>query len=286
MKLTTPNVWAYCTDSWSGNPATNPGTSVALGASNADGAVTALIGTALTHDVEMLDVMIISGMGATSTTDTSALLDIVIDPAGGTSWDTTNRLITSLMCGYMPSASGGQLGVRRWQFPVHIGAGATVGGVGRNITGSAGTALVILRAYGGPSGRWWSGQKVDAIGEVRASSGGTTVTPNATINTFASWGAGTNFGSATARRYKALIPSVCGVGTVTNHNHQMQIGISDVQVGPIMDYYHTTSEQCSGIIGGSPLIWCDVPEGSQLDVRIRSSSASSNNQQVIIHGVA
>jgi hypothetical protein len=280
--------FTYLTETSDGNPAASPGVTVNLGASNADhGTPVALIGTPLTHDVELLEIFITSCSGNAAATDSSALVDILIDPAGGTSWDTTNRLITSLMAGMMTvTASDAKAIARMWRFPLWIPAGATIGANGRSIIGSAQTATVMLRAYGGPSrpGQHWCGTKVDAIGEDRANSSGTSLTPNSTSNTYGSFA---SFGSATARRYQALIPSITAKGTtVSSVNRQTQIGIGGVQIGPSLNWHTTISEQGSPIIGGNPLIRVDVPEGTQLQARSRSSGSSSSADQMIIHGIA
>lgn len=283
-----PLSFAYCTESYSGNPSLSPGTVVNLGASNADaGTVVALIGTPLTHDVELLEIIVTASSGAGTGIDSSGLVDIVIDPAGGTTWDTTNRLIQSLMVGFMiaPAATG-QAPARTWRFPLWIPAGATIGALGRTVIGTDQTANVMLHCYGGVNrpGLWWCGQKVDAVGETRASSAGTSITPNATANTYPSFA---SFGSATARRYGCIVPSIClSTATTSGAQKQLQLAIGGAQIGPTINMHGATTEVGGPVLGGHPLIWKDIPEGTQFQARLRSGASSSSADQVIIHGVA
>lgn len=284
-----PLTFAYKTSSFSGNPTASPGTAVTGGNSNADGTPVALIGTALTHDVEMLEVSISCAASTLQTTiDTSMICDLLIDRAGGTSWDTTNLLIEGLFAGgfSLQTGTSGTLAVRKWKFPLWLPAGSTIAGRARSLVASGNTTFeVLLNAYGGINRpeNYWCGQRVDAIGVNRAASGGASITPGASANTYPSFG---SFGSATTRRYGCLLPSVAALGAASSaHMHQLQIGIGGVQVGPDFNY-HTTSVEGATDLREDKNIYADVPEGTQLQARIRSSSASSVAQQMIIHGVA
>jgi len=284
-----PLTFAYKTSNYSGNPVASPGTAVTGGTSNADGTAVALIGTALTHDVEMLEVSI-SAATATgqSTVDSSMILDLLIDRAGGTTWDTTNLLIEGLMAGCIPaqSTSAGTLAVRKWKFPLWIPAGSTIAGRARSTVASGNTTFeVLLNAFGGVNRpeNYWCGQRVDAIGINRAASGGTSVSINASANTYNSFA---SFGSATARRYGCLLPSICTLNATASASQcQMQVGIGSVQVGPEFNYLSSSAELCTDIREDKN-IYIDVPEATQLQYKIRASSASSVAQQMIIHGVA
>ena len=291
MRALEPISFAYCSEFGIGNPSVSAQGTVltnAIGASNADGTAVQIGSGALTHDCELLEVIVTDCTGDASGTDSSALLDILIDPAGGTSWDTTNRLIQSLQVGYLvTNANSGTATARKWLFPLWIKSGASFAGIGRTVIGSAQSATVFLRCWGGvnrPS-RWWCGQKVDAVGDTRASSTGTSVTPNASANTWGSW---TSVGSATARRYGYLTASVSmNAAASSSYSRQMQIGAGSTLIGGTYDYATSSLEQVSPYIDGiAPSIYADIPEGTQLQARCRGSSASTPANSIIIYGVA
>jgi hypothetical protein len=282
-----PLQFAHRTQSFAGNPTAAPGVAITGGNSNADGTAVAIIGTALTHDVELLEVIILcSTATAQSAVDTSMILDLLVDKAGGTSWDTTNLFIEGLFAGYLGASAGTTFASRRWKFPVWLPAGTTIAGRARSTVASGNTAfLVQLIARGGVNRpeQWWCGQLVDAIGINRAASGGTTVAPSASANTYGSW---TSIGSATARRYGALLPSSCIIGAaVTGPNRQFQIGNDSTQRGPTFSATETATESATDSLEDS-LVYADIPEGTQLQARVRSGSASGSSDQFIIHGVA
>ena len=289
MRALEPISFAYCTEFGVGNPSLTQGTALtnAIGASNADGAAAVQIGSgSLTHDCEWIEIIVSDCSGDASTVDSSALLDIVIDPAGGTSWDTTNRLIQSLMVGFLPTTTAnGFHAWRRWAFPLWVKSGASFAGIGRTVIAAAQTANVFIRCYGGvnrPS-QWWCGQKVDAVGENRASSAGTSVTPSASANT---WGTTTNIGSATTRRYGYLVPTACGAGTNFTLIRQMQMLIGGTVIGGTYNYNFASTEIMTGFMDGNPGVFCNVPEGTQLTARVKASGTSGSADQIIIHGVA
>jgi hypothetical protein len=277
--------FAFCTESFSANPATSPGTTVTLGASNADGSVAAIIGSPLTHDVSLLELFMDGNFLAS--TDTAALLDIVIDPAGGTSWDTTNRLIESIPVGHLASLGTSSVAGRSLMLPSSIRAGATIGALGRNVTGSTRPVLVSAIARGGQGveGRFRPSQKIDAIGADRAASQGTLIAPSATANTFGSW---TNIGSATGKPYRSLAVSVQGqTSSLTASNFELQIGISSTKIGASL-YYRSdaTNEGISRFQNTMGMIWRRIPSGTQLQARVRCGAINGVGPGVIIHGIS
>lgn len=281
-----PTTFELSASSWASNPSATPGTSVTLGASNADaaGGVTGLITTPLPFACRRLKIH--AGTNNLSAVDTSSLMDIVVDLAGGTSWDLTNRLIFSLPVGHLETEGAGAIGGRTWDFPIFIPSGATVGAIGRNVTGSDRTCLVTAAAYGRPRGPWWCGHRVDALGDVRASSGGTAITPNASANTYGSW---TSVGAATARKYKKLIASWQGPASssFTANGTQLQIGIGSNPIpGADFMYGLSTVEVCSAAHGDNGLIHAIIPTGTQLQARTRGSVTSTQAAQLVLHGVA
>lgn len=291
MRALEPVFFTQRTEFGIGNPSVSAQGTVltnAIGASNADGTAVQIGSGALLHDCELLEVIVTDCTGDGSGIDSSALLDILIDPAGGTSWDTTNRLIQSLQVGFLvTNTQSGTVTARKWRFPVFIPAGASFAGVGRTVLGTAQSPTVFLRALGGVNRpeRWWCGSKVVALGDNRAASIGTTVTPNGSVNTWGSW---TSIGSVTDRRLGYLTASVSMIAAVgSNYARQLQIGANSTLIGDTYDYGTTSLEQLSPFIeGAAPEIFCDIPEGTQLQARQRGASVSTPGSSIIIHGVA
>lgn len=284
-----PPAFAYHTPSYTGNPQV-PGASVTMGFSNTPGTAVGLITTPLTHDVELLEIVINCNVTATAltATDTSAFIDILIDPAGGTAWDTTNILIEGLMAGFigLQSSTGVNFG-RHWSFPLWVPAGATIAARGQSMVASGSVQVEVeVNAFGGinnPSS-YWCGTKVDAIGLNRATSKGVDITPNASANTY---GAFASIGSPTTRRYGCLIPFVCASnGTAGGTRKQAEIGIGGAKIGKTFNYNVSTGEIQSDFMEVDKRIYMDVPEGTQLQARNRSNGVTGAPDQVIIHGVA
>jgi hypothetical protein len=281
MLMPYPVEFAYATDSVSGsNPTATFGTSVTSGASNADGTAVALIGTALTHDVEWIEIFAHTNSGAG--VSSSTLLDILIDPAGGTSWA---DFILSLPAGFLSTLSVSVMGGRWWAFPVWIPAGATIGAKARNETGSTRAVTVGIWTRGGvrQPGHWWCGQRVDAYGDDRATSKGTVVTPDAATNTYGAW---TSIGAVTTRRYGAVSVSCQGGDdTMASIARQCQFGVGSTQVGPTWSYASGISETVNPL-SPTPLVFRSILEGSQLQMRDRAAGATQEGNQFILHGVA
>lgn len=273
--------FAYFTDNYSGaNPLATMGAVVTTGASSGDGTAVALIATPLTYDCEMLEIGMHSNNDAG--VDSSTLVDILIDPAGGTAWQ---DFILSLPAGFIGTGSTvTAAALRSWTFPVKIPAGSTIGVRGRNTTVSTRAVTVFCMVRGGPlHNSWWCGQRVDPIGDIRATSRGANVPPNASANTFGAW---TSIGSATARAYRALVASVQGEGTtMVVAAYYLQVGISSVSIGPTFALSGTNAEVLTTTFPVST-IYRRIPEGTQLQARIMSTIAGQDTLQVILHGVA
>ena len=69
---------------------------------------------------------------------------------------------------------------------------------------------------------------------------------------------------------------------------QFKTAIGSTTVGPTVNYHVVATEISSGAYeGGWPIIYADVPEGTQLQAQIATNSTASNNSdEMIIHGVA
>lgn len=237
------------------------GTTVTTGASNADGSTASCL-SALGFDVQLLEIDI--NTNNTTATDTSTLVHVVIDPAGGTAWDTTNKLITNILAGF-----AGTGGARSLYFPVRIPSGATVGALGRNVTGSTRTVGVGMRAFGGLTRPelWPTCDEVISFGDTAASSKGTTITPGA-AGAAGTW---TSVGSTTAKDLFGVVLAVQGVGAVISANSlHVEVGISSTALAP--PFYITTSSAEQVVALPSFPVYFPIPSGSQLQVRATTNS--------------
>jgi hypothetical protein len=258
---------------------TTPGTNFTANASSADGASVSVL-SALGHDVHLL-IAKISGLQV-STGNSSALLDILSDPAGGTSW---GALIDDLVCGFLTGSVDVSAGSHTYVFPIYIKAGTSLGVRARtahsaNLTGGR----VLLFAFGEPSrpDMWWCGQKVESLGLNPGTSEGTEITPGVS-GAFGSW---TNVGSVTSQRYGAVCLGVNGSDATAVANAALwQLGYGSNRVPGISDYYSNmgTTENASR---GCPIIpFCDVPAGTQMQVRGSVSSGTAEDYNVGVYGV-
>jgi hypothetical protein len=276
-----PFYFADCTDNFSGTTpaAASPGATVTASAStNTDGTAASVI-AAVGHDIHFLVV----GIGNTSTTatvDSAALLDILVDPAGGTSW---SSLIDDLVCGFSPILAAGIGYSAYYMFPLFIKSGASIGAQVRCATGSQ-SFRVGCWVYGNPSRpeMWWCGSKVESLGINAASSKGTDITPGSTTATF-TW---TNVGSTTTGRYGAIQFGHNGSdNNATTIGYHAQIGIGSARVPgtPTFIWQNSTSENTARS-GFCMPIWCDIPEGTQLQVGA-CASGTAEVHDVALYGV-
>ena len=270
MLVTPPWYFANVTDNYTGTPANNQaGTSVTVGASNADGATATLL-TALGHDVHYIVVGI---NGATSSGRAQyTLLDILQDPAGGTAWAS---LIDDLVCGYTLIFLNTVVGMMWYHFPVFVKSGSSIGARARtSISTGIGNARVFISAFGNPSRpeMWWCGQGVETLGVTAASSVGTSLTPGNT----GSYGSWTNIGGTTNAPYGAIQCGTNGTdASAAALAYYFQVGYSSTQLpgSPTMGQVYTTAED--GMISrpNAP-IWCDIPSGTQMQMRATCSGTA------------
>lgn len=254
------------------------GTSITTGASNADGSVASCL-SALSFDVQMLEVLL--NNNNTTATDTSSLIHIVIDPAGGTSWDTTNKLINNLLAGYCGTTGGGVGQSRILYFPVRIPAGATVGALGRNVTGATRACRVGLRAFGGLSRPelWATCDRVISIGDTAASSKGTTITPG-NSGAAGSW---TNVGSTTSKDLFGVVLAAQGIGSTTALlGYHIEVGINSTAIGAPL--WGSTSTNEVFALSPSWPIFHQIPSGTQMQVRA-TCNGTADNIDVCLYGL-
>jgi hypothetical protein len=281
MLILPPFAFANCTDNFSGSTPTNSNSGTAVTAAagaNADGTAASLI-AAVPHDIHYL-VVGIGCVTAQSTTDTAALIDILVDPAGGTTWE---ACIDDLVCGFQ-AAMAATLGYNHfYHFPIWIPSGTSLGAQVRCATGSV-SFRVGVWAYGNPSrpDLWWCGSKVESLGITAASSKGTDITPGSSTATF-SW---TNVGATTSGRYGAIQFAQNGSdnnSTAIGYHAQIGVGSARVPGTPTFVWYNGTTE-ASVRHGHRGPIWCDIPEGTQLQVGA-CASGTAEVHDVALYGV-
>lgn len=259
-----PPSWAHCTHNLPATPSgTTFGTQLTTGITNNKGAVTALLGAALTHDVEFLLIGLHSFR--LSGSDGAALLDIMIDKAGGTSWEV---LIPNLLAGWSNSANlnNGDGSARTYYFPIWIPAGATIGARAQTSLGSSLTGFITIYALGGNKNpaSWWAGQTVEAIAADAGTSRGQFHT-SGNSGAFSSWA---NLGSVLTRDCGAVQWAAQGendTDAASTIVHHFEFGVSGVRIGPPLVTGMSFTE--SGAWLPTIPIFHSLPAGAQLQVR-------------------
>lgn len=284
MGLILPNGPAFA--HWSDNLATAATTGLDWGTTLPDGGSANAAGSDvtvlddLTHDCEYL-VFAVYGTFSNSGVRANALLDILVDPTGGTSWSV---LISDLISGWasgvdIDTGSTGYTPVM-YAFPLWIPAGTAVGAriqgnwqtTAPAYSAPANIRLAMWAAGGNKNpASWWCGQKVETVGALdAANSTGQTVTPGAS-GSFSSW---TSLGSAISARAGALQYAVGGAATPTQTSQscRFEFGAGSNQIGPCVYRGCTSTETGVSLLSGP--VFCDIPSGTQMQVRAASGSGS------------
>jgi hypothetical protein len=257
--------WAYCTHNLpSAIDASVVGVTCTSGTSNADGSAVALFSAALAHDAEYLRLMISGAMPVSGNND--LLMDVLIDPAGGTSWtEFIPYLITGALGGTESSGNNPSGPSARYDFPIWIPAGASLGIRARSAHSVASNLTVAAFAFGGNANpaSWWCGQRVTGVGINAASSTGTAHTAG-NSNSFSSWA---NLGSPLPAAAGALQFAVNGPGgTFYSQNaYQFEFGVGGARIGAPM-FRVLTSNEVGWLLETGPILK-KLPAGSQLQVR-------------------
>lgn len=257
--------WAYCTHNLpSSIDASAAGVPCTSGASNADGSPVSLFSAALAHDTEYLRLMISGAMAVSSNND--LLIDVLIDPTGGTSW---TEFVSDLIAGALGSAeasgstpSGPSL---RYDFPIWIPAGASLGIRARSANSVASTLIVAAFAFGGNAnpGSWWCGQRVTGIGIDAANSTGTPHLAGSS-NSFSDWA---NLGSPLPAAAGALQFAVNGAGGAfySQNAYKFEFGVGGARIGAPM-FRVLTSNEAGWLLETGP-VFRKLPAGAQMQVR-------------------
>lgn len=264
--------------SWTGFthnlPATPSGTVygrlITAGANNTKGTVVDLLGTTLTHDVELLYIGLHSFR--LSGSDGSALLDIMVDAAGGTNWSV---LIPNLLAGWANATNmnGGSGTARNYYFPIQIPSGATIGARAQTSLGADLNGNVVIYAVGGNTnpGSWWAGTSVEAIGVDADNSIG----QMHTCGNSGSYSAWTSLGDVTSADGCAVQFAVQGENDDTaasTLSHHFEFGAASTMIGPPI-YMGTQFTESSTMLPNLP-IFRTIAAGTQLQVRGKGSGTS------------
>lgn len=278
-----PPVFAYHSNNYPAGPLSNPttfGTAFTAGGNDADGAAVTLL-SALGHDVHLLK-LTMNGI-TTSTADGNAVADLLIDPAGGTSW---TPLIDDLACGFANTALAGTLGVSaggQYVFPLYIPAGASVGLRAKTAhTADITTGYAMIEVYGEPTRPevWWCGQGVETLGV--SDSKGTSVTPG----TSNAWGSWTSVGSTTSRHLRSIQLGTNGTDSgAVSQGYYFEVGTGSVAIAAAPLARNITSGEAGYYITRQSLLHCNIPTGTQMQVRGMGGGASVEANYVGLYGV-
>jgi hypothetical protein len=248
------------------------GTPITIGASNSDGTAVTLI-SALSHDCEYLWLGF-CGFTLLSTAPT-ALLDILIDPAGGTSW---TSLIDDLIvsgAGVFSFSGSSVFGMPlAYHFPIWLKAGTSIGARVRSAAATTPTTgTVFAMAAGGNKNpaSWWCGQKVETIGTFDAANSLGQLHMPGVSGSYSSW---TDLGSPSTGRAGAVQWGVgCGnTADIGSRSYRYEFGAASTMIGPPVIKILSSSEAGWSVISNP--IFCDLPSGTQLQVRGETSASS------------
>lgn len=273
MLILPPWYFARCTDNQPASPSiASPGTAITPGVSSADGTPVSLI-SAIPHDVHRI-VVIVFGV-TTAGAAQHALMDLLADPAGGSSW---SNWIDDLCVGFTQAAPGGI----RYDFPIWLPAGTSIGAQMRVSHTAAPTTdpRIQIWAFGEPSrpDMWWCGQGVESLGINAASSKGTDVTPGAS----GSWGAWADVGSPTTHRYGAIQLGNNGEDASSNAvSLYFEAGYNSTKIPGWPTFLGQTTSAESGAHYTAGPVWCDIPAGTQMQIRAMSSGTGAVNNAAL-----
>ena len=275
--------YGFTYDNWGANPATNSGTSVVPGASNAEGSWTQVASSAnITRDCHWIYVSISAGFVSASQKD--HLVDIGVDNAGGSSY---TAVISNIVAGESAAFTNGPCG-HGFLFPLLITSGSSVAVRIQGNNATAGTVRVTVKFWGDPSNpeNIPLGQFSETIGTI-ASSGGVGFTPgNAADGAWVSlgttvqplwwWQLCVQLSTATAGTNLMTYVDLAW-GDATNKNTiQRQL------------FTENASEMAADVLKQN-LCWLNsyqyVPAGGTLYVRGRCSAAPTSGWNAVAVGV-
>ena len=272
--------YAFTYDNWGASPSAAPGTAVTPGATNAEGAWTAVASSAnIAQDCYWISLNV-SG-GTTSGAAKNHLLDIGVDPAGGTSY---SAIISNVACGGTAALGAG---LRCFRFPFFIKSGSSVAVRVQGSNATAGTVRVCAKFYGQPTNP--ENVPVGAIAQTFgtiASSNGTSFTPgNAADGTYVSLGTAT-----TPLWWWQIAPQIDNV-TTSAHQTYVDLAVGDVTNKRVISrlfLYSTTAEILGDAIAQNhSCIDCywPVPAGAELWIRGRNNTTPVTGFNATVIGI-
>ena len=268
--------WRY--SNW-GTPDVTPGVSVVPGASNAEGAWTAMASAAnIAQDVYGFLVVVTSGFVSANQKD--HLLDIGVDPAGGTAY---TAIINNIVCGQSAGIGSG----KTFYFPMFIKAGSSVAARVQGSNATAGTVRIAMVFYGQPSNpeQILVGQYSETIGTITGSAG-VAFTPGTGAE--GSWA---SLGTTTRPLWWFQLGVQVSNGTIAAHYVQVDLAYGDgtnmvmIIEDLFLFYAGTTEDQRQGTYQALLEGFCDVPAGATLYVRGWSDVAPPTGYNAVACGI-
>jgi hypothetical protein len=269
--LPSQNTFSYVTgNAISSQPAAAMGTSFTVGASNVAGAYTSILaGSSITKDCQQI-IICLHNNGNTGTAR-QTLCTIGIDTSGGTTY---RDLIPNLMATEANDLANGS-GGWWYSFPLFIPAGSQLAIKGSTNYSSTLTLNAMVMLYGGASRPELlkTGNFVESIGVVSASSDGTTLVAGTT-----SEGAWTSLGTTT----KNLWGWQFAGGSTVDHSANIQtfdFAYGDASNKRLIFNDVVLDNGTDGADSGnvmSPIMYSEVKGGSTIYARAQSSSTSTS----------
>lgn len=275
------SAYNFTYDNWGANPSSTAGTSVVPGASNAEGAYTAIASSAnIAQDCYWIYMQVHSG--STSTAAKNHLLDIGVDPAGGTSY---SAIISNLQVGASPTLA--QAGAREWCFPFFIKAGSSVAVRIQGSNATAGTVRVMMRFYGQPTRPEAVpvGSISQTFGTITNSNGQSFTPGNAADGSWA------DLGATTTPLWWWQLGYGIDNGTITAEYTYIDVAWGDASNKHVMFrvmHGGTTSETC-GLAAQTQMLACaaynPVPAGANIYVRGRCNNGPDTGYHANVVGI-
>lgn len=277
LALPITNSWGFVYTN-AENGSTAPGTSVAPGASDVEGAFVEIGPDAsITAAIQFARICVFSGF--VSAQAKNHLLDCAYDPTGGTTYD--RFLFQNFVCGgSTPMANGGGADII---FPCNVPAGSAIAVRAQGSNATAGTIIVLGHFYGKPSRPeiCRPGAYSETLGY---SSGtlGTSFTPGT-----AAWGAWASIGTTTKKHFWAQLGVQLNNAAVTARGTRVQLGIGDgTNMHIITDTWAQTGSSEQMARSSSPACAWEIPSGAELWVRGNGNGAADTgwNATAVLFG--
>lgn len=273
--------YAFTYDNWGANPSATPGTSVVPGATNAEGAFTAIASSAnIAQDCYWAHFSI-SG-GATSAAAKNQLLDIGVDPAGGTSY---TAVISNLVIGQSPLLTAA--GRVEHLFPIFIKSGSSVAVRIQGSNGTAGTVRICAKFFGQPTNPLANpvGAFSQTFGTITNSNGQSFTPGNAADGTWA------DLGALTAPLWWWQMGYQIDNGTVTAEYTYIDVAYGDASNKHVIfrEMHGGTTGETAGFAMQTQKDVCaayrPVPAGQNIYIRGRCLNAPDTGYNATVVGI-